>query len=187
MTEQRRIIAVGGGKGGVGKSIVAVNLAVVMAQLGRTVALVDADLGSANQHTMLGIDRPGPSLYGVIRGEIPHLRHALMRTAVPNLLLVPGAGAIPGSANLSEHNRHRLLEEIRSLPVDVTIVDVGAGISFEVIDMYILADQRIVVVLPQLTSFQNAYSFLKSAVHRTVYRCADTRERRQIYAQLDPS
>ena len=187
MTHERRIIAVGGGKGGVGKSIVAVNLAVAIARLGRSVALVDADLGSANQHTMLGIDRPGPSLYGVIRGEIKHLREAMMRTLVPNLFLVPGAGAIPGSANLAEHDRNRLLAEVTELPVDVIILDVGAGISFEVLDMYILADQRIVVVLPQLTSFQNAYSFLKGAVHRTILGCADNPARRQIYAELDPS
>ncbi len=187
MTEQRRIIAVGGGKGGVGKSIVAVNLAVAIARLGRTVALVDADLGSANQHTMLGIDRPGPSLYSVIRGEVRSLKDAMMRTIVPNLVLVPGAGAIPGSANLAEREKNRLLTEVRNLPVDVVILDVGAGISYEVLDLYILADQRIVVVLPQLTSFQNAYSFLKGAVHRTILACADTPSRRRIYSELDPS
>ena len=187
MAQQARIIAVGGGKGGVGKSIVAVNLAVSIARLGRTVALVDADLGSANQHTMLGIDRPGPSLYSVIRGDIKSLKDALMRTVVTNLFLVPGAGAIPGSANLGEQEKARLLQEVKSLPVDVIILDVGAGISFEVLDLYILADQRIVVVLPQLTSFQNAYSFLKGAVHRTIYECADTPARTKIYSELDPS
>lgn len=187
MMHDRRIIAIGGGKGGVGKSIVAVNLAVAIARLGRSVALVDADLGSANQHTMLGIDRPGPSLYSVIRGEIRHLEDAMMQTAVPNLFLVPGAGAIPGSANLDERDKDRLLTSVQELPVDVIILDVGAGISFEVLDLYTLADQRVAVILPQLTSFQNAYSFLKGAVHRTIFSCADTPTRRQIYTDLDPS
>ena len=183
----KRIIAVGGGKGGVGKSIVAVNLAVTIARLGRTVALVDADFGSANQHTMLGIDRPGPSLYDVVRGKLGNLSDALMRTSVTNLMLIPGAGAIPGSANLMEHDKKRLADQVQSLPADVVILDVGAGISFEVLDLYTLADQRIVVVLPQLTSFQNAYSFLKGAVHRTIFSCADTADRQRIYGRLDPS
>ena len=187
MSRQRRIIAVGGGKGGVGKSIVSVNLGIAIARLGRTVALVDADLGSANQHTMLGIDRPGPSLYGVIRGELRSLQQAMMQTPVSNLYLVPGAGAIPGSANLTEYEKNRLIAEVQNLPVDVTILDVGAGISYEVLDLYVLADQRIVVVLPQLTSFQNAYSFLKGAVHRTIRECADTPSRQRLYADLDPS
>ena len=187
MAEQRRIIAVGGGKGGVGKSIVAVNLAVEIARQGRSVALVDADLGSANQHTMLGIDRPGPSLYSVIRGELKTLRDAMMRTVVSNLYLVPGAGAIPGSANLSEQEKNRLVQEVQTLPVDVVILDVGAGISYEVLDLYAAADQRIVVVLPQLTSFQNAYSFLKGAVHRTIRGCADTPARQKIFSELDPT
>ncbi len=185
MRHQRRIIAVGGGKGGVGKSIVAVNLAVAMARLGRTVALVDADLGSANQHTMLGIDRPGPSLYGIISGELRSLRDAMMRTSVTNLYLVPGAGAIPGAANLGHTGKSRLLSEVQNLPTDVVILDVGAGVSHEVLDLYILADQRIVVVLPQLTSFQNAYSFLKGAVYRTIRACADTPSRQHVYQSLD--
>lgn len=187
MARKRRIIAVGGGKGGVGKSIVAVNLAVAIARLGRTVALVDADLGSANQHTMLGIDRPGLSLYDVVRGQLKSLSQALMRTSVTNLYLVPGASAIPGAANLNERDKSKLLAEVQALPVDVVILDVGAGISFEVLDLYILADQRVIVVLPQLTSFQNAYGFLKGAVHRTIRSCADSPERRRVYAELDPT
>jgi flagellar biosynthesis protein FlhG len=54
----RRIIAIGGGKGGVGKSLIAANLAIYLSQLGKRVVLIDADLGGANLHTFVGVDRP---------------------------------------------------------------------------------------------------------------------------------
>jgi flagellar biosynthesis protein FlhG len=169
-----RIISVGGGKGGVGKSVVAGNLAVAMAQAGARVTLLDADLGAANQHTLFGISRPGPGLQGFLDGELQDLAAARIETMVPNLLLLPGTAGVIGAANIPAARKEKLLRHVRALDADVVIVDVGAGVSFNVLDLFDVADVRLVVMSPQLTSAQNAYAFLKAAVFRELRRLAAT-------------
>lgn len=170
-----RIVAVGGGKGGVGKSVVASNLAIAMAQAGRRVVLVDADLGAANLHTLLGITRPPRCLAGFLSRKWETLEEVRVHTAVPGLDLVPGAGAVPGVANPGWGRKQRLLRHMRALDGDVVVLDVGAGTSFDVVDLYNEADLKLVVMTPQLTSVQNAYAFAKAAVYRRLDRLAGER------------
>ncbi|HEX3694362.1 MAG TPA: P-loop NTPase [Polyangia bacterium] len=168
-----RIITIGGGKGGVGKSIVSSNLAVAMAQNGHRVVLVDCDLGAANQHVLFGIDRPLPGLQALIDRKIDSLTPAMTPTGLPNLHLVAGTGASVGAANISHGEKQRIMKKIRGLDADVVIVDVGAGVSFNVLDFFELGSQRLLVVTPQVTSIQTAYSFLKGAVMRTLRHHAE--------------
>ncbi|HVR62728.1 MAG TPA: P-loop NTPase [Polyangia bacterium] len=168
-----RIITIGGGKGGVGKSIISSNLAVAMAQNGHRVVLVDCDLGAANQHVLFGIDRPLPGLQALIDRKIDSLTPALTPTALPNLHLVAGTGASVGAANISHGEKQRIMKKIRALDADVVVVDVGAGVSYNVLDFFELGSQRLLVVTPQVTSIQTAYSFLKGAVLRTLRHHAE--------------
>jgi flagellar biosynthesis protein FlhG len=165
-TGARRVIAVGGGKGGVGKSIVASNLAIALARSHCSVTLVDADFGAANLHTMFGIDRPGPGLGALLTGDAQQISQVCVPTAVPGLTLVPGAGAIPGAANFNHGQKRKILNQIRGINSDVVLVDVGAGVAFNTLDVFLLADQPCVVLTPQMTSIQNAYGFIKGAVQR---------------------
>ncbi len=167
-----RIVSVGGGKGGVGKSVIAANLAVAMAQAGARVVIVDGDLGAANQHTLFGIDRPGPTLQGLLNHQIDHLEQARLPTMVKDLTLVPGSGAVVGAANLNHGQKTRLINEIQKLDAEVVVIDVGAGVSFNVLDLFDAGDIRLVVATPQLTAVQNAYAFLKGAVHRALRETA---------------
>lgn len=169
----KRIITVGGGKGGVGKSIVSSNLAAAMAQNGSRVVLVDCDLGAANQHVLFGIDRPVAGLQALIDRKIETLEEALTPTPLPNLHLVAGTGAAVGAANITHGEKQRIMKRIRALNADVVIVDVGAGVSFNVLDFFELGSQRLLVVTPQVTSIQTAYSFLKGAVLRTLRHAAE--------------
>lgn len=168
-----RIITIGGGKGGVGKSIISSNLAVAMAQNGHRVVLVDCDLGAANQHVLFGIDRPLPGLQALIDRKIDSLTPAMTPTPLPNLHLVAGTGASVGAANISHGEKQRIMKKIRALDADVVVVDVGAGVSFNVLDFFELGSQRLLVVTPQVTSIQTAYSFLKGAVLRTLRHSAE--------------
>lgn len=167
-----RVVSVGGGKGGVGKSVVAANLAVAMAQEGAQVVLVDADLGAANQHTLFGITRPGPGVEAFLEGALPGLAAAAVETGVAGLRLVPGTGGVVGAANPPAARKQKLIRHVRALQADVVVVDVGAGVGFNALDLFDAADLRLVVMSPQLTSAQNAYAFLKGAVFRELRRVA---------------
>lgn len=167
-----RVVSVGGGKGGVGKSVVAANLAVAMAQEGARVVLVDADLGAANLHTLFGISRPGPGVEAFLEGSLPSLAAAAVETGVPGLSLVPGTGGVVGAANPPAARKQKLIRHVRALQADVVVVDVGAGVGFNALDLFDAADLRLVVMSPQLTSAQNAYAFLKGAVFRELRRVA---------------
>jgi flagellar biosynthesis protein FlhG len=167
-----RIISIGGGKGGVGKSVVASNLAVAMAQAGARVVVVDADLGAANQHTLFGLSRPGPGIEGFLAGEVATLEEARIPTSVDRLTLVPGSGGVVGTANLPHASKAKLIRHVLGLDADVVLIDVGAGVTFNTLDLFDAADLRVVVMSPQLTSAQNAYAFMKNAVFRELRRIA---------------
>lgn len=160
------LIAVGGGKGGVGKSVVSLNLAYALSQLGSRVLLVDADLGAANLHSMCGIDHPGATLQAFIDKRVETLEELIMPTGYRGLSLVPGSGAVLGAANIGHGQKVKLLRHIRKLDSEVVVIDVGAGVNFNAIDFYSVADLQLTVARPQLTSLQNGYSFLKGAVFR---------------------
>src|SRR5437762_4963422 len=88
----RHIIAVGGGKGGVGKSLLAANLGIYLAQLGKKVVLLDADLGGANLHTFVGVERPAVTLGDFLNQSVGRLRECVVETAIKDLGLVSGQG-----------------------------------------------------------------------------------------------
>lgn len=160
------IITVAGGKGGVGKSIIASNLSIAMAQLGRRVVLVDLDLGAANQHLLLGLKKaPAASVADLLDGSEQDLQAALTPTSVPNLHLVVGTGATVGAANISHTDKRRLLRKLRALDA-VVVLDVGAGVHYNAIDFFLLGPQKLIVATPQVTSIHDVYSFLKGAVLR---------------------
>jgi flagellar biosynthesis protein FlhG len=167
-----RVVAVGGGKGGVGKSVIAVNLAIAMAQRGRRVVLVDGDLGAANLHTLLGIERPGLTLEALFTRQVATLDEALHATRIDNLRLLPGTTSQVGAANITHAHKVKLLRQIRALDAEVVVLDVGAGVAFNTLDLFDVADLRVLVTTPQLTAIQNAYAFLKGALLRALRPCA---------------
>ena len=183
----KRIITVGGGKGGVGKSIVASNLSLAIAQTGSRVVLVDCDLGAANQHVLFGIDRPKPGIQGLLDRKIDSLEDGLTPTPHPNLQLVAGTGASVGAANINHGEKQRIIRRIRALNADVIIIDVGAGVSYNVLDFFEQGAQRLMVVTPQVTSIQTAYSFLKGAVMRTLQHAAEKAAELELLAPASKS
>jgi flagellar biosynthesis protein FlhG len=166
-----RTIAVAGGKGGVGKSTIAANLALSLGRLGHRVTLIDADLGAANLHTMLGVANPTSGLADFLDHRIETLDQLKIPILIPTLTLVPGTSR-PGAANLSKAEKLRLLGAMARLDADCVIVDVGAGASFNVVDFVAAADHKLIVMTPQLPSLHNAYALLKACVHRVVHRLA---------------
>ncbi len=164
----RRILSIGGGKGGIGKSLVAVNLAIELAGRGQRVVLVDADLGGANLHTCLGIDLPRRTLSDFVERRVERIEDVLTATGIPNLALVSGAMDHLEAANPRHAQKMRLLRHIRAMDVDHAILDLGAGTHPNVLDFFLVSDHGLLVVVPEPTSVENAYRFLKAAFWRRV-------------------
>ena len=162
-----KTIAVGGGKGGVGKTILAVNLALTLSRLQKDVTLLDGDVGNCNCNTLLGITRVDSSLEEYLRKE-RSLDEISVSTAYPGLRLVCGAQNKVDDFLTAEMSR--LLSDIRQVDADCLVIDLGAGMSDETLDLYRLAEDKIIVVTPQLTSLQNAYGFIKSAFFHDLKR-----------------
>ena len=163
---RRDIIAVGGGKGGIGKSLVSANLGVHLAQTGRRVILVDADLGGANLHTCLGMQAPRHTLSEFVERRVGALMDVVTPTPIERLGLISGALDFLGAANPKYTQKLRLLRELARLDVDCVIIDLGGGTGFNILDFFLIADHGILTVVPEPTSIENAYRFIKAAYYR---------------------
>jgi flagellar biosynthesis protein FlhG len=154
-----RIITVASGKGGVGKTNVATNLALSYAALGKKVILMDADLGLANVNVVLGVI-PKYNLYHVIRKQ-KKMSDILMDTEY-GIRIVAGASGFAKIANLTEEERHTFIEELQHLSeADIIIIDAGAGVSNNVIAFVAAADEAIIVTTPEPTAITDAYGIIK--------------------------
>ncbi|MBC8412795.1 MAG: P-loop NTPase [Nitrospira sp.] len=160
------LMSVGGGKGGVGKSIFAIALGTAYARDGRKVALVDLDLGAANLHTYLGITKATPTLADFILKRVPTLEELLINTSVKNMQLISGAEFVPGMANPAHWMKLKIMRHVRALPADVVIIDLGAGVHFNTLDFFSMSDRGIVITAPEPGAVMNAYSFVKGSLFR---------------------
>lgn len=159
------IWAVGGGKGGVGKSVITSNLAIALANRGRRCVVIDVDLGGANLHTLLGMRRPQRSLAHFFRTGAESLEGVIHETPIPNLSMVTGAREL---LTMEANKKQRFLDAIRALDVDHVFLDLSAGSATCVVDFFLTARNAILVVLPEPTSIENAYQFLKAAFYRSL-------------------
>ncbi len=161
----RRLIAVGGSKGGVGKSLVAMSLAVYVAQLGKRVILVDADPTGANMHLSLGVARDKVS-----RQDDESFEASLADTNVPGLrLLVAPIEASAGGA-LKAARKTRLLQSLRSIAADDVIIDVGPGTSTVASDLFLAADLGVLVTVPEPAAIEMTYRFVRATFVRDLRR-----------------
>lgn len=188
---QSRTIAIVSGKGGVGKSNVALNLSVLLSAGGNRVALVDADLGLANLDVLLNVDARA-NLSHVIAGS---RRLADVTVDLPcGVQFVPGASGIAQLANLSEFQRGQLLQELSGLERDndVILVDCGAGIGRDVMQLAGSADSVLVVTAPEPTAITDAYAVIKvlkrqgykEKISLLVNMVSDRQEARDAYQRV---
>jgi flagellar biosynthesis protein FlhG len=176
MGEDKTIWSVGGGKGGIGKSVATVNIGCALALDGKRVILVDADLGGANLHTYLGIKYPGSVLEDFLQGRVKTLEEVAIPTAVEGLTLISGGGEFLGIANPQHYRKQKLISSITRLKADYIIVDLGAGTTYNVLDFFGVSTQGIVLLVPEPAAIQNAYLFLKSFVYRRLARAFSTNQ-----------
>jgi flagellar biosynthesis protein FlhG len=127
-TQKRaRIWAVGGGKGGVGKSLICANVCWVMARKGRRVLAIDLDLGGANLHTCLGVTPPKVGIGDWVEGRVDHLRQLMVPTAQVGLLHISGYNDPLKILSLMEKRVDAFLDQIREMDFDEVFIDLGEG------------------------------------------------------------
>jgi len=166
-----RIIPVASGKGGVGKSLVAANLGVALAQAGQRVVLADLDLGASNLHLVLGQHSPKGGIGTFLNNTRSDFNNVITDTDVRGLRFIPGDTEIPGTANLKTFQLNALVKKLLALKddADILILDLGAGTHQSILDFFLLSGQGIVVSAPAVTAVLNAYVFLKNTVFRLLF------------------
>jgi flagellar biosynthesis protein FlhG len=173
-----RLIAVGGGRGGVGKSVLAESLAVYFAQLGKAVVLVDADPTGANLHSHFGLvaaqrEPPveAPDSAKSDGDPLVAWAAAVVPTSVPGLGLLPAAhDAIDPPMALRASRKSRWLNRLRALPAEYIVVDVGPGHGPIAVDLMLAADLAVVVTVPEPPAIETTYRFIRAAFVRRVRR-----------------
>jgi len=183
-----KILAVGGGKGGAGKSVFSTIMSFWLARMGNRTVLMDVDLGGANLHTLLGIKSPDRTLNDFITKKFGELEDICIDTSEKNLRLISGASDVLSLANPHFSQKIKLMTHLSRLDADYVVLDLGAGTSFNVLDFFLIAHKKIVVLTPEPTSIQNAYIFVRNAVYRKLSRLSSKNPSLQalIKMAMDP-
>ena len=161
-----RIVAVAGAKGGTGKSLIAGNIGIYLATLGKRVVLVDAALGSANLHTFIGASQPQRSLAEVLSQGGVHLGEVAEPTNVPGLQLVAGERDPVWIANPRTAQIKRLTTQLTELDADFVVIDLGPGTSSIEVELFLLADVGMLITTPEPTAVELCYRFMRAAFLR---------------------
>ncbi len=161
-----QVVAVGGGKGGVGKSLLAANLGIFLATLGKKVHVVDVALGTPNLHLFCGVPRPSRTLAEALSNHVP-LADLAVSTPVPGMRLIAGAADPAWVADIDVDAVQGLLTQVRALPCDWVVLDLGPGMSSETLELFLGADVGIVAAVADPTSVELMHRFVRAAfIHR---------------------
>ncbi len=159
--EKPKIISVASGKGGVGKTNVAINLGIIFSKMGKKVLVLDGDLGLGNVNVVLGII-PKYNLYHVMKGGVS-LKDAIVKVGDLGMDIVAAGSGFTQLAELDDVERRKFLEEIKSLSdYDIIIIDTSAGIGRNVISFVLASHETIIITTPEPTAITDAYGIIKA-------------------------
>lgn len=161
-----QILAVGGGKGGSGKSFVCANLGVMLAKHDKKVVLIDLNLGTPNLHTMVGLDNPKIGLNNFLNKSVKDLSLTAVPTKVPNMYLISSTRCSLEVGNLYYVQKQKIIRAILQMPSDYVVLDLGAGTAYNTLDFFLCAHQGLAVSTPEPTSIQNTVQFIKAVYLR---------------------
>ena len=168
-----KIIAVGGGKGGVGKSLVSANIAAQLALSGARTLVVDLDVGGPNLHTYFGLPMPSPTLNSYWNDRQVTFSDLLIPCPVPRLAMIAGgSSAEAGKHTLNKEHLSRFWCDLKiaknKYKISYVILDLGAGSQEYTVELFSCAHLGILTILPEPTSIENAYVFLKAHLWKLI-------------------
>jgi flagellar biosynthesis protein FlhG len=166
-----RIVAISAGKGGVGASMIATNLGIFLAQIGKRVALIDANLPDPGLRAWLGAPRPELTIADVLLGRVARIDDAVVETRVTGLFLLAGAADLGGHVELDTAARDRLWDQIRALESDFAIIDLPAGYHPLTLDFFGRAQIPILVTAATPDSVEATYRFVETVFLNELLRC----------------
>jgi flagellar biosynthesis protein FlhG len=182
-----RVISIASGKGGVGKSSLAVNLAITMSRLGVRVLILDADFGLANVDVMLGITTRLDLSY-FLKGE--RTLHEIIQLGHEGVRFISGGSGVGDLINMDEFQLSELLAKIVHIdaPIDLIIMDAGAGVGNTIMQVLLASSETIVVTTAEPTSVLDAYALVKTIVknnathplHVIANKCENMREAQSV-------
>jgi flagellar biosynthesis protein FlhG len=164
-----KMIAVGGAKGGIGKSLFVANLGVFLSQLGKKTVVVDLDLGGANLHLYMGVWSLTHRIDDFLTGKVPTISDIMTPTHYGPVLIGGGGGKL-GAANLHFSRKLKLLRALKTIDADYVILDLGGDTTYNILDFYLAADQGFVLTTCEPASYLDAYGFIKMSLHRRLSR-----------------
>ena len=191
MPSSTRIIAFASGKGGAGKTTLAVNIGLALASMGQKVCLLDADLGLSNVDLLLGLETPDTTLEDVLFNGLS--MEKVLVSVVPDLDIIPGSSGISRMAELPQEKRGALVDEFRKLDgYDFLFIDNSPGLSSQVVSLCLSARELIIVINPEVTSLVDAYALIKvlrenglwATPRILVNRAENIADARKIFATL---
>ena len=183
MSSNSVIIPVASGKGGVGKSLITANLAVSLANAGHSTVVIDLDLGGSNLYSYLGLENKYPGIGDYFSSKKGKLIDYLVQTNFPNLRFLAGECRVTFMANLPYAQKIKLIREIKSIPADYVLLDLGAGTSFNTLDYFDLSRNGIVVSTFEKPSILNTLSFIKNFIFRMVQK--EVRKNHKILSSVN--
>jgi len=174
MEQQKTIIPIAGGKGGVGKSLFVANLGIALAEMGERTVAVDLDLGSSNLHTYLGLPNINPGIGDFLKVKKIDLNDYLIDTGIDNFSFLPGDGKSPFMANIPYAQKLRLIREIKKIDARYILVDLGAGSTFNTLDFFGMANSGIIISTFEYSAIMNVLMFLKNFILRKMRQISRT-------------
>ena len=165
-----RVVAIGGGKGGVGKSLVAANVGIFLATLGKRVVLLDGAFGAPNLHIFTGVPRPARALAEAIAPGGPPLADLAVSTHVPNVKLISGVYDPPSIATPTPEQVRVIADQLHQLPADWVVVDLGPGLGAATLELFLEADIQLLVGVPDPTSIELMHRFVRAAFLKRLER-----------------
>tara|TARA_B100000959_G_C14987777_1_gene626405 strand:+ start:3021 stop:3992 length:972 start_codon:yes stop_codon:yes gene_type:complete len=162
------IIPIAAGKGGVGKTFLAANLAIAFAELKKKTIVLDLDLGGSNLYSWLNARNIHPGIGDFLFSGKKPLEEFIVKDLREYLSYIPGDGQSAGLANIKHLQKQKIIRAISSLEADFILLDLSAGTTFNTLDFFNLSNNGLIVTIPEMTSVMNVLGFFKNFLLRAM-------------------